>query len=377
MLSVSTLSILCATAVSPALAGIKNAFPGIPDSTVQLVMAIPTFCIIPACFLCRPLIARFGEKPVLLAGTLLYVLGGSGAALMPTFSTMLAFRALLGFACGITIPMAQILISSNFEGRTREDLTAYSASASYLMGIAAAYLVGQLARLNWRLCFLVYLAALVVLALNSQIRLNGPRREEEKKLRLRPLPGALVSILVMAFVNLAFYTFTSSIALFMREEGFGDSGSSGLAVSLFMASGFLTGLAVPSLRAAAGRLSKALGFLLMGTGYLALRLSGGLALTIVSALLAGASYSVLYAAGFSELREFSRTQEENTSLITFMTAAMFFGQAVSLYVLKGLELVTGRSGYRFRFTLLAAALLAAAMLSAIMATRRKRWTIRS
>ena len=371
VLSVSTLSILSSTAVSPALAGIKDAFPGIPDATIQLVMAIPVFCIIPACFICRPLVSRFGEKPVLLAGASLYVIGGSGAALMPTFGSMLAFRALLGLACGMTIPMAQILISSNFKGKERDNLTAYSASASYLMGIAASYLVGQLAKRDWRLCFLVYLAAIVVIALNSQIHLNGPAEERKAKRKLKPSVRAWVSILVMAFVNLAFYAFTSSIALFMREEGLGDSGTSGIVMSLFMTSGFLMGLLVPSLNSRLGSLTKPLGFLLMGSGFLTLRFSYSTGMAVLSGLLTGASYSVLYASGFSEIRELSRDREENTALITLMTAAMFAGQASSLYVLKGLEAVFHASGYRFRFMLLSLALMTASALSALLAARRR------
>ena len=62
VLSISLITILGSTAVSPALAGIKTAFPMYSDSMIQLVLTIPPLFIIPCCFLCNVLTARWGKN---------------------------------------------------------------------------------------------------------------------------------------------------------------------------------------------------------------------------------------------------------------------------------------------------------------------------
>lgn len=100
VLSISMITILGSTAVSPALAGIKTAFPMYSDFMIQLILTIPPLFIIPSCFLCNILTGKWGKKHVLILGIVLYLIGGIGAGLMPGFYMVLAARALLGVACG-------------------------------------------------------------------------------------------------------------------------------------------------------------------------------------------------------------------------------------------------------------------------------------
>ena len=166
VLSVSTITILGSTAVSPALSGIKSAFPQMSDGWIQMILTLPTLLIIPSCLLCRYAISRMGQKNVLLLGIIIYLIGGLGAGLAPSFAVLLVMRGILGIGCGFITPMAQNLISSNFEGEEKQRLTSYSASASYLRGIIASFCVGRLVGINWRLAFLIYFVAAVVMVLN-------------------------------------------------------------------------------------------------------------------------------------------------------------------------------------------------------------------
>ena len=62
VLSISMITILGSTAVSPALAGIKSAFPMYSDSTIQLILTIPPLFIIPSCCLCGYLARKWGKR---------------------------------------------------------------------------------------------------------------------------------------------------------------------------------------------------------------------------------------------------------------------------------------------------------------------------
>lgn len=356
VLSVSTITILGSTAVSPVLSSIKSAFPQMSDGVIQLVLTLPTMLIIPSCLLCRAAIRRIGEKRVLLLGTAVYLIGGLGAGLMPSFQLLLLMRGILGIGCGLITPMAQNLISSHFDGETKLKMTSYSASASYLMGILASVVVSRLAGVQWRLAFLIYLMALAVLLLNAiYLPTDIPAGDSEKTPAARRygrnIP-AYFTILAMCGINGAFYTFSASISLFMRQEQIGDDTTSGIVVSAFMICGFVVGLLVPAIRRCLKKQTMALGALMMGSGYWLLSAADSLPLLILAASLVGGSYSILYSGIFTSIRAQSRGPEETTTLVTMTTAGMFLGQAVSQYILRGVEWLLGYGGYRFRFTFL-------------------------
>lgn len=379
VLSVSTITILGSTAVSPALSGIKSAFPQMSDAWIQMILTLPTLLIIPSCLMCRYAISRMGQKRVLIMGIIIYLIGGLGAGLAPDFTTLIIMRGILGVGCGFITPMAQNLISSNFSGEVKTRLTSYSASASYLMGIIASFLVGNLVAVNWRLAFLVYFVALVAMILNI-IYLPDDRPHE--KTASVPEKGAgnaggnknaaqgisvsgknrinvpaLITMIAMFGINGAFYTFSASISLFMRGDSIGNESSSGMVVSSFMICGFIVGLIVPKIRQLIKGYTMALGCLMMGGGYLILSSAHTMGVLMLAAALVGGSYSILYSGIFTKIRSQAGSEEETTTLVTFTTAFMFLGQALSQYILRGVELITGISGYRFRFDFLALILL--------------------
>ena len=359
------------------------------DAWIQMILTLPTLLIIPSCLMCRYAISRMGQKRVLIMGIIIYLIGGLGAGLAPNFATLLIMRGILGVGCGFITPMAQNLISSNFSGEVKTRLTSYSASASYLMGIIASFLVGNLVAVNWRLAFLVYFVALVVMILN--IMYLPDDRPNEK---MAPVPGkaagnaggkayndgmaaqeavknaaqsvsgknrinvpALITMIAMFGINGAFYTFSASISLFMRGDSIGNESSSGIVVSSFMICGFIVGLIVPKIRQLIKGYTMALGCLMMGGGYLILSSAHTMEVLMLAAALVGGSYSILYSGIFTKIRSQARSEEETTTLVTFTTAFMFLGQALSQYILRGVELISGISGYRFRFGFLALILL--------------------
>lgn len=381
VLSVSTITILGSTAVSPALSGIKSAFPQMSDAWIQMILTLPTLLIIPSCLMCRYAISRMGQKNVLLMGIIIYLIGGLGSGLAPNFYILLVFRGILGIGCGFITPMAQNLISSNFTGETKQKLTSYSASASYLMGIIASFLVGRLVGINWRMAFLIYLIALVVLILNI-IYLPDDRKKkiesvtgvddidnnvtnvhkadkgiDNKAANMGINVKALLVMIAMFGINGAFYTFSASISLFMRTEGIGNETSSGIVVSAFMICGFIVGLIVPPVRKVLREYTIVLGCFMMGAGYALLSQARDIPVLMLAAAMVGGSYSILYSEVFTKIRQAARSEEETTTLVTYTTACMFLGQALSQYILRGVESVTGNSGYRFRFIFVGVLLL--------------------
>lgn len=374
VLSIGTITILAGMAVSPALAGIKSAYPQLDDAVIQLVLTLPSLFVIPACFGYQWIADRIGNKNTLILGIILYLFGGVGGGMMPGFYSMLAARAILGISCGILTPMAQTLISSRFTGELKERMTGYPAAASYLMGIFASFTVGNIAAIHWRLAFLVYLLAFAVLFLNVRY-LPKDRPEKTGNKGLKKKEGiswrAVYIIISMALVNIAFYTFSTSIALFMKKEGIGADNASGIVVAVFMTAGFAVGIWNAPIRKKLGRFSVGIAALAMGTGYMVLVQSEQQFLLFLAAVLIGGSYSIFYTEIFLAAGRQSVHTEENVKIITYTTAAMFVGQALSGKALQCMEVLFQMEGYRFRFGFLSIALMAVSYVLIVWNCKKK------
>lgn len=356
VLSLSTLTILVSTAVSPALAGIKLAFPDYSDDMIRLVLTIPPLFIVPITFLSNRLIVRCGHKKVLLFGTGLYLLGGLGSGLMPTFEMLLLARALTGIGCGFIVPLAQILIGIYFQGETRAMLTGWSASVSYLTGVFASFVVSRLAIINWRYTFLVYVIGLMVFLLNwlylpdeKEIAPAPTQRTEKGNWRLY-----LVAV-GMGLTNIAFYLFTTSIALFMQSEQIGTLADSGTVVAAFMLFGFFVGILVQRLRKVLKSYTVLSGCFMMAAGYVVLSLAQKTGVVVIGAMLVGGSYSILYSCIFLRINILARNSGEASYFICWTTAFMFTGQFLSQPLLNIVEYLFHQSTYRFDYTFISGA----------------------
>ena len=101
------------------------------------------------------------------------------------------------------------------------------------------------------------------------------------------------------------------------------------------------------------------------------------ALIILSSACVGASYSIFYSSVFLKISDLSRDDQENTALVTFTTAGMFFGQTISVYLLQAAEAVFHMEGYRFRFLFLGGALFLAAAICVICCFLKHPWVWRN
>lgn len=351
ILSIGTITILASMAVSPALGAIKTVYSNISDTLIQMVLVIPTFFIIPACFLCLFFCNILGAKKTLILGLLLYLFGGVCAGFVSNFYMMLIFRGILGIGCGLILPLAQKLISDNFSGEIKEKIIGYPVSASCLMGIIASFSVGFIASIYWRLAFLVYLMAFIVLYLNIKYLPNDtPVKIKQKKVKISFLGVKL--IFSMALANLSFYTFPTYIALFMKSESIGIDSSSGIIVSVLMGAGFLTGINAIHIRKILKKYSPVFAVFCIGVGYILMSVTSSIPVLYLCAILIGGSYNLIYTEIFSGINKESAKANNNTTLITYTTVSMFIGQTLSVPLLEFASKIFSDSSYRFKFEFL-------------------------
>ena len=169
ILSVSVLTIMAPTAVSPALAAIRDAFPGISATQAKLVLTLPTLVMMPMGLLSARLTARIDKKRLLLTGMVLFLVFGVAGGFVNDFRLLLLMRLLFGVGLGIMTPLSTSLIFDFApDPGKRSKLLGLQGSSNQLGGLIFMSLSGVLASMSWRYSFLVYAFVIVsiILTLN-------------------------------------------------------------------------------------------------------------------------------------------------------------------------------------------------------------------
>ncbi|WP_163171991.1 MFS transporter [Bacteroides sp. 51] len=356
ILSISMITVMASAAVSPALANISRAFPEVGIGMIKTVLTLPSLFIIPFSLVSGHLVHRFGNKHVLMAGIVIYIVGGIAPVFADSITELLVWRAILGCGCGLIMPISQTLIAVNFQGDLKAKITGYSGAASYLMGVIASFVVAPLSSVDWHYSFYIYLVAVMVLVLNIVLLPNDKPQKTEHKAASKTFPRYVWWIILgMLLVNVAFYAVPANVALFMKEQGIGHAQSAGVVISAFMIAGFVSGLILSVLRRWFRTYTVMLGVAIMALGYVILSSAYALMPVVAGSALVGFSFGVL----FPSLLILITNKCSGAACIlalSFSSCAQFLGQFLSPYVLQGAKDLVGLRSLRGDFTILAVAL---------------------
>lgn len=191
-----------------------------------------------------PLSDRFGRRPVMLGGLLLYVLATLGCTLATTLESLLLWRTLQGVLASAGPVLARAVIRDLFEGPRMARVLSLATAAFVVAPIVApsigALLLG-LGGWRWIFAFLALYGAL--LALFARLWLGETLREPDPAaLSPRRFLGSWVAVLrhprsrrygavsVVNFVALVVYL-TNSPGMFMGDYGL-DAGAFGAVFAL-------------------------------------------------------------------------------------------------------------------------------------------------
>jgi len=218
ILSISLLTVMASAAISPALAKIFQAFPGVDPTLVKLVLTLPSLLIIPFSLLCGWLVKKVKKKYILLAGLVIYFLGGVGGGFARNITELLIIRAIFGMGVGLIIPLSTSLIADFFEGIERTKMMGYSGSVSHFGGVIFLLVSGWLACISWRFAFGVYGLTLLIF-LMVLFWLQEPETKRTTGLVKLKLPlGVYVCAVLGLLMMIAFYAAPTNLAMFIENQ---------------------------------------------------------------------------------------------------------------------------------------------------------------
>ena len=224
ILSISLLTVMASTAVSPALSSIKESFAGISDTSAKLVLTLPSLIMIPFSLLSGWLSARMNKKTLVLLGMILYLIMGVGGGFAQTFTQLIIIRALFGAAIGILMPLSNTLIFDLVEESRRSKMMGLAGSSNQLGGVLFLSVSGLLASYSWRYAFGVYaLVLLSILLVFFWLPSMPPMRKVTVsaggKKQGAMLNGKLFALAFLAMMSsICFFVVNTDLALYIQEE---------------------------------------------------------------------------------------------------------------------------------------------------------------
>ncbi len=279
----SVLVIMGVNLIQPVLPAMIAPFR-ITDADVGLVIAVYTAPAIVLAPLLGVVADRYGRRPLLAGGLILFGVAGTAVAFAPDFAWVLALRAVQGIGFSAVIPLTIVLIGDLLEDRREVAGQGLKVFIDRVGELVLPPLGGVLALVGWRWPFLSYAAAvplgLLVLLWMPETRgksassLGRYLRDVARVVRNPRLLLAFAAGFLRFFLDYAFFTY---LPLFVvRTHGLTTVGA-GLLRSLHALGAMVTASQAGRLAAAWDKGRLVLGaFIVSGLALLAVPFTPGM-----------------------------------------------------------------------------------------------------
>ena len=298
----STLTVLAAALLSPALPAMQQAFQDNPnaDFLVRLVLTIPALTIAIGAPFSGLFLDRWGRKPVLITALILYGFAGASGFVLQTLNSIIVGRIILGLAVAGIMSGFTTLIGDYFSGKRLNQFMGYQAAVMGFGGVLFLLAGGFLADISWRYPFLLYLFSFFVLVgviyavnepevKNKAVEKAGSESKVDFPWRMAGL------IYLIGFISMTlFFIVPVQLPFYLTTASEISNGQVGLAMSLQALAAAIVSLRFQRIRS---RFSSwtitMLVFLTLGIGNVLIGLSTSYALVILGLLIAGIGLGLL------------------------------------------------------------------------------------
>ncbi|MDE6670144.1 MAG: MFS transporter [Muribaculaceae bacterium] len=150
-------------AISPIMGDLTKIFPGTSALESQFLTIGPNFAAIPFVFLGGWIGTRFNNNRLTTWTCLFFGLCGVAFFFVKSMIMLIILSFLIGIAAGVLSPLSSAFIADLFNGKQRTAQYGYTSATLNLVLMGCVIATGYLAKINWRLPFLIYLLPFVPL----------------------------------------------------------------------------------------------------------------------------------------------------------------------------------------------------------------------
>ncbi|WP_323174625.1 MFS transporter [Natrialba sp. PRR66] len=354
LLLASMLTIMAGATISPALPAIQREFSTAPNAAmlVGLVLTMHGLFIAVGSPIIGALADRHGRRWLLLVSTVVYALAGGSGFVLDSLVAILVSRAVLGLAVGGIMVTVTALITDYYETNRRETILGRQGACMSLGGVVLLPLAGVLADISWRVPFLVYTVALVLLPAMAFALPEPTRREptgdrptsiNELRQTLARFPLRTLALIVTLGLigQIIFYMIPVQMPFYLEAQT-GVSGSLiGTALAVSTGAGGVASLLYGRIRRSVSVIGiVALTFAFMSTGYLIIGVSGTFFGIVAGLVFAGAGSGFLLTNLNAWIAAVTPEPVRGRAL-SGLTSAFFLGQFLSPIVVRPVSDIVG------------------------------------
>ncbi len=282
--------------ISPILADLAEEFPEASASTIQFLMTFPCLFVIVAGLISGTMAQRVGKKPMIVAGTSLFVLSGMMALVLHGSLTILfVWSAVMGIGIGLAVPVNMAQVIDLIDQRDQANVMGMASSVANLGCMAMILVGGYLALIHWSCNYLVYLIALPAVILAVTVLPAGRQTVQKEEaqggmLTLLQVPQ-IVIVLGIAFTStILFNVIPTNLSMRIAELELGNSAQAGVGTALMLLSGGISCMFYGRLSRKLGNYVLTLGFGLMCLGQLVCAFAPNIAMIYLGCIICGASH---------------------------------------------------------------------------------------
>ena len=348
ILSLSMAGSLVGTGISPALSSIEQYFAGVPSVLIEMVVSLPSLLVLLVSAVFSSLSHRISMRNICILSMVLFTVGGVWGGVADNIYLLIFTRVLVGLGYGLMMPMSVGLLSYFYEKDQQQKLNSYIVILSSVSSIVSMVLVGYLASLSWRACFLVYLFGLPCLWYNwkyiPNITLTSPKNRISLALirKIWPYSVGIFSIMVIYFALL------NNCSRIVIAEGTVSAASVGVFTSIQTVVSLLAGIFMDPLRK---RLGGGVKHLIWGMALLsmaALCVPDNLICLVIGLSAFGVALAVAVST-FNSSACIACHKDESLSAMSVISFSRCSGQFISPILITAVQSSIGINAMRFPY----------------------------
>ncbi|WP_028263845.1 MFS transporter [Atopobium fossor] len=338
------LSLMALIVPVPVLAGIAQAFPGTPITSIQLVVTLPSLIAIPVGILVSKLASRVYKKYTALFFTAFYIFAGT----MPIYlhgsiTELLVSAALVGVALGGLQNAMTTIIPDYFEGESRGAVLGLLSTFVCLGGFIYTAAATTFGAQDWTHAFYAYFIVGIFFILELICLPKGKLEPKATKNEHVTVPSQVIVLCIFMFLLYTFcQLFNSNEALLVAERGLGATAEAGMASSAYTISGIVAGLIVAPLIKAFKKHSPTATFVCAFAGLACYALAQNIMMLCIAGFFIGLAYQTFTPFGGMGAANFSGAMGMAFNM-ALCNAAGSLGQALSPFTTSFLGGLVGGS----------------------------------
>ena len=332
-------------AFSSILAVLKDSYPDVSVTTIQMIISIPPMASIPGTLLAGFLSSYVRKKRIAEFALAIIFVGGLIPVVFrePSIQAMFTCSICVGLGQGLLHPMANAFICQTWEDEQRTKALGFKQAFNFIGDAVVALAVGFLALVHWGNAFLVYLGVIPIFILTQVLFPKGKLdkkliTKEDRAAGLREVlkPRMLYLLALFMFAMMFLYGFNTNIAMLVQNRGLGTTADVSKIASAISITSFILGILYGGVSKLCGRYTLVIGFSLLACGMLVASFGTSLSMIACGGILFGLGSGIQQ---ITTIYCVSKTVDKSvvTMAIAITVSFISLGASLSPIVINGLQ----------------------------------------